>query len=42
MLKDDLTKLRHMRDSAKEAISFSSGRTRTDLDYDRMLTLSLI
>ena len=42
MLKDDLTKLRHMLDSTKEAISFSSNRTRADLVYDRMLTLSLV
>jgi uncharacterized protein with HEPN domain len=42
MRKDDLTKIRHMLDSAKEAISFSASRTRADLNYDRMLTLSLM
>jgi uncharacterized protein with HEPN domain len=41
MQKDDLIKL-HMLDSAKEAISFTAGKVRSDLDIDRMLALSLI
>ncbi len=39
---DDLTRLRHMRDAATEATQFIHGRTRTDLDRDRMLTLALV
>lgn len=38
---DDLTRLRHMRDAATEAIQFISGHVRSDLDCDRMLTLAL-
>ena len=41
-MKDDLTKLHHMLDSAKEAVTFASNHTRDDLNQDRMLTLSLI
>ena len=42
MLKDDLVRLRHMLDAAKEAMSFAQNKTRNDLDTDRMLTLSLV
>lgn len=42
MYKDDLTRLRHMLDSAKEAMSFIRGKKRRDLDTDRMLVLSLV
>jgi uncharacterized protein with HEPN domain len=42
MHKDDLIRIRHMLDSAREAISFIKGRKRKDLDKDRMLELSLI
>ncbi len=42
MLKDDLIRLRHMLDSAKEAMAFADGKTRKDLDKNRMLTLSLV
>lgn len=31
-----------MRDSAREALGFAAGRTRADLDEDRMLVLSLV
>jgi uncharacterized protein with HEPN domain len=31
-----------MLDAAKEAVSFAAGRSRSDLDADRMLTLSLV
>lgn len=34
--------MRHMLDAACEALSFVKGRTRTDLDQDRMLVLALI
>jgi hypothetical protein len=33
-------RLRHMRDAAKEALSFLKGRTREDLTRDRMLLLA--
>jgi uncharacterized protein with HEPN domain len=42
MRKDDEIRLRHMLDAAREAISFAGGRTRADLDRDRMLVLSLV
>jgi len=34
--------LRHMLDHAKEAVAMACGRTRTDLDKDRQLNLSLV
>ena len=42
MPKDDLVRLRHMLDAAREAVSFSTGRSRSDLDAERMLVLSLV
>ena len=42
MRRDDLIRIRHMLDAAKEAMGFAKGRTRKDLDSDRMLTLSLV
>lgn len=42
MRKDDRVRLQHMRDAAKDALSFAAGRFRGDLDTDRMLTLSLL
>ena len=42
MRKDDRVRLRHMLDAAKEGIRFAHGRTRDDLDTDRMLTFALI
>jgi uncharacterized protein with HEPN domain len=39
---DDLTRLKHIRDSAKEALSFVDNRTRKDLDDERMLSLALV
>ena len=42
MRKDDQIRLRHMLDAAQEALSFAQGRTRADLDQNRMLVLSLI
>jgi uncharacterized protein with HEPN domain len=38
----DLLRLRHMLDAAEDAIGFSAGRQRQDLDQDRMLVLSLV
>lgn len=42
MRRDDRIRLRHMIDAAREAISFADGRSREDLDMDRMLVLSLV
>ena len=39
---DDLSRLRHMLESAIEAVSYTEGRTRGDLDHDRMLVHSLV
>ncbi len=41
MNESDLTRLGHMRDAAREALSFLSGRTRADLDTNRMLLLAV-
>jgi uncharacterized protein with HEPN domain len=42
MREDDLIRLRHMLDAAREAISFSSNQSRSDLETNRMLVLSLV
>jgi uncharacterized protein with HEPN domain len=42
MERDDKVRLQHMLDAAREAISFSIGHTRSDLDGNRMLVLSLV
>jgi uncharacterized protein with HEPN domain len=42
MNEDDLIRLRHMLDSAREAIVFADGESREALDSDRKLTLALI
>jgi len=42
MRKDDLIRLRHMLDAAREAIEFAQNKCRTDLDNDRKLTLALV
>ena len=39
---DDLSRLHHMQDAAREAIDFISGKTRTDLDNNRMLVLAIV
>ena len=39
MRKDDEIRLLHMLDAAREAVGFSRGRTRGDLDNDRQLVL---
>ena len=38
---DDNVSMRHMLDHAREAIEMAQGRTRSDLDVDRMLQLAL-
>jgi uncharacterized protein with HEPN domain len=35
-------RLRHMLDHAREAVAMASGRTRSELDSDRQLNLSLV
>jgi uncharacterized protein with HEPN domain len=42
MRKDDLIRIRHMLDAAREAMSFVKDRKRSDLDTNRMLVLSLV
>ena len=42
MNKADRIRLMHMLDAAREALSFSLGRSRLDLDHDRMLLHSLV
>lgn len=42
MRKDDRARLQHMLDAANEALGFVQGKTRPDLDKDRMLVLSLV
>lgn len=42
MSEADQIRLRHMLDAAAEAVSFAVGRSRRDLDQDRMLVLSLV
>ena len=42
MSRDDLNRIRHMLDSAREALSFAEGRSRVDLEHDRMFALALV
>ena len=42
MPKDDLVRLRHMLDASEEAVSFINDQTRSSLDSNRMLALSLV
>lgn len=42
MRPDDDARLRHMLDAADDAARFVVGRTRKDLDSDRMLALALV
>lgn len=41
-LESDVIRIRHMREAAREALTFASGRVRTDLDTDRMLALAIV
>lgn len=41
MQPEDRIRIEHMIEAAEEAIRFVEGRTRADLDRDRMLTLAL-
>jgi len=38
----DVIRLRHMADAAAEALEFARGRSRSDLDTDRMLLRALV
>jgi len=40
--KDDLIRIRHMLDAAKEAADFAQGKTKADLQDNRMLLLALV
>jgi len=42
MVKNDLVRLRHMLDAAREAVAFVKDRSRAGLDSDRMLVLALL
>ena len=42
MFEDDEIRLRHILDAAFEAVSFTKGHRREDLDTDRKLNLSLV
>ena len=42
MPKDDIVRMRHILDAAREALSFTSGKARVDLNANRMLVLSLV
>lgn len=42
MSRNDEVCVRHILDAAREAVEFADSRTRTDLDTDRQLNLSLI
>ncbi len=40
--KEDIVRMNHILDAAKEAVSFAQGKTRKSLDKNRMLVLSLV
>ena len=42
MHRDDIVRLRHMLDAAREAQGFAATRSRSDLDHDRQLLLALV
>ncbi len=39
---EDIARLRHMLDAARDAVGFAEGRARGDLDTDRQLTAALL
>jgi len=41
-MQHDLIRLRHMRAAAKEAMEFAAGKTRMDLEKDRLHMLAII
>jgi uncharacterized protein with HEPN domain len=42
MAKDDAVCLRHMLDSAREAVELIHGKSRPDLDTNRVLSLAMV
>ena len=42
MFKDDSTRLRHMLDSAKEVVKLASGKSKADIEKERVLNLALV
>jgi uncharacterized protein with HEPN domain len=42
MRRDDRLRLQHMLDAGREAVRFTRGKTRADLDRDRVLALALV
>lgn len=42
MQRDDMIRVRHILDAAREAVSFAANKERKDLDDNRMLVLSLV
>ena len=42
MQRPDVIRLEHMLDAAREAVAFIAGRTRADLDSNRMLVLAVV
>ena len=42
MRSEDRVRLRHMRDAARDAVSFAEGRAREDLDRDRQFAMALV
>ncbi len=42
MQRPDVIRLEHMRGAAREAVTFMQGRTRRDLDTNRMLVLAVV
>ena len=39
---EDVVRLRHMLDAAEQAVAFAKGRTRQDLDGNKMLVFALV
>ncbi len=39
---DERNRLRHMLEAAQEALEFTAGKSRDDLDHDRQLVLALL
>lgn len=42
MTPEDLIRVRHMVDAVREALSFAQGKSRTEIEHDRMLALAII
>ena len=42
MRPEDRTRLRHMLDAARDAVSFAQGRSRADQDKDRQLVMAVV